>query len=366
MGSPRRILHLVPTLIRSGAETQLSYLAPAQLRAGWDVHVGFLGSGAGSELNEARLEAGEVPMHRLGGTAFRDPRVVPRVARLVKRVEPDLVQTWLPMMDIVGGLAARWHRVPWVLSERNSSDAFARDALMRFRRRLARGADRVVANSTWGTHYWRDVLPEDRILAVPNALPLDELDAVRPADPADFGIEPGRPLVVWIGRFEPQKNVRRSLEVLALLMSRTDASAIVAGRGSMIDEARAFARDAGLDGRMRVSDFIPDPWSAMRLGDVFLSLSRFEGMPNTVMEAASLGQPIVLSDIPTHREVLAENEAWFVDADDPEAVVDALMTVLEGGAEVEARASAAKARSRAWSVEAAARAYIEIYESVLG
>ncbi len=53
-------------------------------------------------------------------------------------------------------------------------------------------------------------------------------------------------------------------------------------------------------------------WALMKKASVFVSLSAYEGCPNTVMEAMACGCPIIVSDIPEHREILDEQSALFV------------------------------------------------------
>ena len=50
--------------------------------------------------------------------------MISRLSRLIRRLKPDVVTTWLTQMDIAAGLAAEMARVPWVLCERSSRECY--------------------------------------------------------------------------------------------------------------------------------------------------------------------------------------------------------------------------------------------------
>jgi glycosyltransferase involved in cell wall biosynthesis len=56
----------------------------------------------------------------------------------------------------------------------------------------------------------------------------------------------------------------------------------------------------------------------LKASDVFVSASRSEGLPNTVMEALAVGLPVILSDIQPHNEALEynSNAGFFFPVDD--------------------------------------------------
>src|SRR5437867_2365724 len=104
-----RILHLIPNLIHGGAQRQLSYLAPELARLGHEIHVAYSEGGP----NLARLEVSNIVLHPLHSRNNYDPSVLAQLLRLVLRVRPDIIQTWIVQMDILGGIVARMTQTPW-------------------------------------------------------------------------------------------------------------------------------------------------------------------------------------------------------------------------------------------------------------
>ena len=98
---------------------------------------------------------------------------------------------------------------------------------------------------------------------------------------------------------------------------------------------------------------------------VFVSLSASEGHPNAVMEAMHCGCPLVLSDIPAHREILDRQSALFVRPDSATEAAAAIVRVLENPSEAAQRAAYARLKAQAWSIEAMAEGYEKVYQDCL-
>lgn len=96
---------------------------------------------------------------------------------------------------------------------------------------------------------------------------------------------------------------------------------------------------------------------------IFVSPALYEPFGLAVLEAAQAGCALVLSDIPTFRE-LWEGAAIFVSARAPHAFAEALADLAADGAARERLGAAAQARSRTYSVEATAARMAAIHRAL--
>jgi glycosyltransferase involved in cell wall biosynthesis len=172
--------------------------------------------------------------------------------------------------------------------------------------------------------------------------------------------------VLSAAKFKPQKNVWNTLDALERVVRAAPVRALVCGEGELHAQARSRLRERGLEDRIVLPGFVDDVWSWMKRARVFVSASWFEGMPNAVMEAMACGCPLVLSDIPMHREIVDESGALFVDPARPERIAEAIGAVLDDPGAARARAEVARKLALAWSVDAAAARYAEIYAGLPG
>ena len=356
-----RVLHLIPTLDLGGAERQLRYVCPELAACGFEPHVAHL---LGGPNLEPLLRAG-VATHALAAS-HRSPRLPLAFARLVRALRPAVVQTWLPVMDLVGGAVARTLGVPWVASERSLPSAYPGSATMWLRNRWLVHADAVVSNSLAADAWWAGRL-SPRVLrrVIPNGLPLDELAALPPAEDALlFGLGRERPLVVCVGRVDAGKNVDNLLAALARIVREGPADALLLGDGVLLPRVRARIEAEGLAGRIAAPGYVAAAPAILKRAALFVSLSRYEGMPNAVMEAAAVGCPALLSDIAAHRAVLDAESAAFVPTEDPDAAAAAGLAALRDPAAAGVRAARARRHAASWSVAAAARRYAELYREL--
>lgn len=357
-----KILHCIPTMGGGGAERQLSYLLPCLAERGWEVHCLYLQEGPNLE----RLCGTPVTLHQPTCRDTRKIRTAREIFSLLRRLKPDLVQTWLLYMDVVAGLACRRRNIPWVMTERSAGpmrhSGFWRNLL---RRRIGAGASAIVSNSPFGDAYWSlaaDVKTKRRV--IPNCLPLDQLAAVEPMQ-AEF-LSPNRKVVLYVGRLDVEKNVETLLPVLRnLLAKRSDVEVVVCGEGAYLRQVRSSLREGVGGDRAHVPGFTTEAWSWMKRADVVVNPSHFEGHPNVVLEAAGLGTPLVVSDIPAHRAFLSEDSALFAPPMDVNAWVRCILNVLDDPDAARCRAERARQSVASLTPEAMADAYDRLYRELL-
>lgn len=359
-----RVLHCIPSLLGGGAERQLCYLAAGLARRGHDVHVAFQHDGPNFPL----LQESGATLHRVPARRSFDPRAALAIAELLRGERIQLLQTWLRRMDVWGGVASRLTGVPWLFSERSQSITLhEHTASARALRALVPLARGVVANSETAADIWRrgggGRLP---VHVVPNAIPVDRIEGVAPADRRELGLPEDAPLVLYAGRFTPGKNVPLLGEALvSVLRARPDAYALMLGEGPELVGFRAWVRAQGLARRVVLPGYRDDLFRWMKTATVFVSPSRSEGRPNVVMEAMACGCPMVLSDIAPHREFVTDAEAVWCRTDDLASLRDGIARSLDDPEAARARASRALTSIRRFSIDAMVDSYDAVYREVL-
>jgi glycosyltransferase involved in cell wall biosynthesis len=356
-----RILNLIHSLSSGGAERQLRYLAPELVRMGYDIHVAYSNEGPD------RPELPGVALHRLKSLSNYDPYLLWQLIRLIRQIKPDIIQTWIPQMDILGGIAAKLCRTPLILREPSSGLVHTQMWKNYLRVRIGSGANAIVSNSRGGDEYWKTIIPDHRHYVVSNALPVDEIDATAAALPQGM-TKPELPIMLYVGRMEEkQKRPKLFLEALACVRQKKKVFGVLCGEGPQRSELEMLKHERGLDGDVHFTGYLPanSIWAMMKKVSVLLSLSLSEGCPNAVMEAMACGCPLVISDIPAHREILDESCALFADPSNVQQTAGAIMQVLNNTESSKERALLAKQKTQAWSIAEMARNYERVYKKCL-
>jgi glycosyltransferase involved in cell wall biosynthesis len=356
-----RILHLIPSLSGGGAERQLSYLAPELVRIGHDVHIAY------SKEGPQYPELPGVVFHQFKARSNYDPFLFGQLVGLTRRIKPDIIHTWILQMDILGGMAARINGIPWILREPSSAMAYLPTWKQRLRVRVGANASGIVSNSRGGDEYWKTQLPYSRRYIVPNGLPVNEIDRTMAALP--HGLEKSEtPILLYVGRMlEVAKRPKAILETLACIKQRQSVFGVLCGEGPQRSELEVLAHKIGLDPDVCFTGHLPSSsiWSLMKKASVFISLSAHEGCPNTVIEAMACGCPLVLSDIPAHREILDESCALFVDPSNIQHTADSIVQMLCNADASKNRALIAKQKTQEWSIAKMARNWERVYREII-
>ncbi len=151
---------------------------------------------------------------------------------------------------------------------------------------------------------WLRRLGGARLCAVQNGVDLERVDralAERAAPAPAAGLR-----VAAVGRLMELKNPLVLVQALARLADAESRLRLI-GAGPLAPAVREAARQAGLAARVELCGLIPrdEVYAGLAEADVYVSASSCEGLPVAALEAMACGLPVVLSDIPPHREIAA-------------------------------------------------------------
>ena len=351
---------MILAMAGGGAERQLAYLAPALAGRGHEVHLAYIYPGVHLDALRPSCE-----LHRIRAWSKYDPLLPLRTLALVRRLRPDVVQTWLTHMDIVGGAAARLLRVPWVMTERSAALCYPPTALNFLRRTLGKHADLIAANSPGGADYWTSVgFDRARIEVIPNCLPAEMFAAAKPLD--DARVADGDEVVLHAGRLAPEKNLPTVIEAMqAVVRARPRARLVLCGEGPLRDDLQRRAREAGLSDRVLFAGFVSNVASWMERASAVIAVSSYEGHPNAVLEAVAAGAPLVVSDIPGYRAVLPDDAALFVEVRNAASLAEGLLKTLDDRGAATQRAARARTAVEALSLDNVTSRYEAMYRRLL-
>jgi glycosyltransferase involved in cell wall biosynthesis len=353
------ILHMIPTLEGGGAERQLCMLASEQARRGLNVHVAIRRGGVHMQ---AMRDCG-VHFHELGNLRSANPRIFFAIKRILRSIKPAIVQTWLPQMDILGGLAVLQSGAAWIVSERTSKEYYAEIPFFAWLRLLlGQFASAIVANSDGGRNYWQEAARRPvRLATVRNALDIKRIQETPPLSGESFS----DPLLLVVGRFTREKALEVIVRAIENFADDEPINLIMIGEGAERARIEKEIEAASLSARVKVLPYQPDWWRWLKIAAGLISMSRYEGNPNVALEAMAGGCPVILSDISAHREIANASSALFVPVDDAQALSAAIAQLIANKGAALQRAECASERAGSMTIKVMADAYDAVYKDVL-
>jgi glycosyltransferase involved in cell wall biosynthesis len=381
-GRPLRVLQVIDSLARSGAEQSLVSMVPHLVSKGIAMDVAYLYERDG--LKE-QLEAAGARTFSLGDPASRRAAVI-GLRRSIRTLAPDLVHTTLFDADVVGRTAARLTGVPVVSSLVNvhyGPEQLADPRLRPSRVRAAQTIDAVTARACVRFHaitlHVADVMSQrlrirrELIDVIPRGrdpeLLGERTTARRMTSRAALGLEAEIPVILAVARQEHQKGLDVLLDAFpAVLAAVPEARLIVAGREGQVTPAlRSAVRRLRLERQVRFLGQRSDVPDLLCAADVFVLPSRWEGLGGTLLEAMALQTPIVASDIAPVREIVTDDgSATLVRPEDALALSDALIATLKDPDRATGLATTARARFvESFTVDRVSERMVGFYERAL-
>ena len=241
--------------------------------------------------------------------------------RLLQRHCPRRVVSFLSRTNMRICSALWWRDCHLVVSERND---LTKQQLPfpwpRFRRLLYRRADVLTANTTGVMDSLVPLFQACQLALLPNPLPM-------PVVPVSVGSAGDRQGFVSVARLVPQKGIDVLIRALAQTTGAArDWTLNLVGDGPEREALQRQVQQAGLQEQVQFLGFRSDPQTFLLQAGVFVLPSRFEGMPNALLEAMAAGLAVVVTDAsPGPLEVVVNGVSGLVvPRDDPFALAEAL------------------------------------------
>ncbi|MBF0176878.1 MAG: glycosyltransferase [Magnetococcales bacterium] len=371
-----RIVHLITGLGTGGAERMLHKFLRGSDHGEYHhtvismTDLGPIGAQIRDELN---LTIHTLEMRQ----GIPNPLGLLRLVRLLRTLQPDILQTWMYHSDLLGLLVGRWAgapRIVWSLRcSTMQSGGRKLDWTKRILARLSSQPDAILVNSLAGKSYHESLgYRPKRWVRIPNGFDTTEY---RP-DPeartwlrAALGLSPATPLVGIVARFNPMKGHDTFLEAAVCVhRRRPDVHFVLVGADVLPDNP--FFADRipalGLTGCLHLVGKRNDIARINAALDVAVSSSIGEGFSNTLGEAMACGVPCVATDV-GDSTLLIGATGRTVPSQNPEALADALVALLDlPDEERQALGHHARARILAdYALERVVHQYQAFYREIL-
>lgn len=300
-----RIDLVITELDTGGAERCCVSLAGFLLSNGHQVRVIAFGARPAPEKEALHLLLLQkrIEVHYLGGRKWwMFPKVVWKFRKLLRADRPDLVQSFLWHANVLSACVVPSLGIPLVGGARVAEPNRSRH---RWGGWAARRMAKVVCVSN-GVKQWSESaehVAADRIEVIPNGIEISE-----PPPPPDFkacGLPSNPRILLFVGRLNAQKGFDMLLKMVpSLLAQLPNHQLIILGDGPLRSLAESTSKKGEIGGRMKVLGQRDDVRSWMAASELLLLPTRYEGMPNVVLEAMAEGLPVVTMNVHGVQELL--------------------------------------------------------------
>lgn len=371
-----RVMRIIARMNVGGPALQVSALADGLDSTRFDQRL-FVGDVTEGEADYLTLRAPHIEVVRVAGLGRSpnpggDARALATLTREIRAFRPDIVHTHTAKAGVLGRSAAmlggaktrvhtfHGHLLHGYFSPRvtNAVVAVERTYAHRTTRLVAVGRqvrDELLAAKIGRPDQYSIVPPGIRLPSAPS----------RAQARSELGLSTDVPVVAFVARLTQVKRPDRFAEVARLVSGAVpNAEFIVAGEGDLFDDLKS--RLAPLGDRVHLVGWRSDVETIYAAADVTVLTSDNEGMPVSLIEAASVGCPGVTTQVGSAGEVVIDGETGFVTALDAAALAQATTRILTDD-QLRARFSVAAAAHAlaAFSADRLVRDISDLYESLV-
>ena len=268
---------------------------------------------------------------------LRDLIAAIRVRRVVRAADYDALHLHSSKAGIIGSLVKPWIEAPMIYTPHGlRSFAYPDKSPLKSIARvvekwICRSVSSVVAVSIEEAAevVRSDIAPSKKVTVIENGVDLEEMAAAATISRADIGVPEDAYLVGTVGRLQAQKDPLLFVRAASTIAERIpDAHFVMVGDGPLESVVRQRIAAARLTGRFHLLGWRADATDILKLFDVFVLTSKYEGMPFVLLEAAAAGLPLISTTVPGAQSLIDDGFSGLLAAVGDAEVIGAHLVAL--------------------------------------
>ena len=374
-----KILHIITSLYAGGAQIMLYKLLAnhEQVRLGSTV-ISLMEAGeVGEQIEQLGVDVYSLGMTR--GTLSLTKMIY--LARMIRKIKPDIIQTWMYHADLLGTLAAfiaaPHAPVVWGIHHSNLDPRYNSPTTLKVAKLCACISHylpaKIISCSLAAKETHQQIgYDKEKIAVIPNGFDVGSFHPDKEAGESvrrELGIAPETIVIGMMARFDPQKDHKNFIQAASIILRKmTNVEFILCGKGMERQNTTImdWIKEVGIEAQIHLLGHRRDVSRVLAALDIATLSSCGEAFPLAVGEAMACGVPCVVTDV-GDSALLVGNTGIVVPAQNPLALAEGWIALAEAGAE-QRKSMGMQARERISSTFAIAKIairYGEIYKEAL-
>ncbi|GED56764.1 glycosyltransferase family 4 protein [Brevibacillus formosus] len=356
-----KILQLINSLDYGGAEVLLKDLIIQFRKLGVIVDVAVLKK-LDSKIEEELLHDG-IKILYLDQKSIYNPMHVASLNKLIK--DYDIIhvhlfpsQLWMAVSMMISNC-----KRPIITTEHSTHNRRRVSWFRPIDRWMYNRMDSIVCISDGTKHSLVDWLPNlsDKVVVINNGIHVTRFSSAKPKQSKIDIIGVDAPLILSIGRFQPEKDHRTLLKAVALV---EEAHLLLVGDGVLLGEMKQLADDLHIKHRVHFLGRRNNVPELIKLADVYVQPSIWEGFGIAALEAMAGGTPVIASKVSGLQELVGDAGILFEPGDYDE-LANKLKIILNDEDYRQQLSNKGAARSLQFDIKSSALEYVNLYNQKL-
>ncbi len=318
MTEKKKIIHIIQSLGNGGCENMLLRMLPLL--------------NAFEHTIITLKEPGELaPKFATAGITVKTIPWIQLRKKVIKE-SPDIIITYLFHADMISRLLLRFKNIPvspFLRTTYNHPKYLIARILEWITKPLVK---HYLANSKAVKDFYvkRIGVSSEKITAIPNGIDIEYFDSITP-NPAlrkSLGINPNDFVIICVANLHINKGHRYLLEAFEMC-SLKNTKLLLVGDGNEKESLLHQIENYQSKENILLLGQRTDVPQLLKISNLFVLPTLFEGMSNAIMEAMATGLPVITTDIPENRLLIENNiSGILIPTQDSEAIIHALNTLI--------------------------------------
>ncbi|OQX87041.1 MAG: hypothetical protein B6D55_04495 [Candidatus Omnitrophica bacterium 4484_70.2] len=308
----KKICFVIGTLVPGGAEKQLYYLIKYLDRKKFQPVLIALRSG-GME-NDFR----EIVKIKVIGKRWKiDPFFFFSLVHSIKEEKVDILHSFMFTSNTWGRFCGILLKIPVIVASERSMDLWKKWYHFKIDKILGNFTKKIICVSEEvKNYYWkRTKLPENKFAVIENGINLEEIERVEYREELreEFGIKEEDFVILTGGRLCKEKSIDVLLTVVPELKNEIkNLKILIVGEGEEKRNLMEIVKKLKTENSVVFTGFRKDILSIIKISDIVVLTSKWEGMPNLILEGMALGKSVISTDIGGSKEIIENGVNGFL------------------------------------------------------
>ncbi len=268
-----------------------------------------------------------------------------RLRHTIKQLKPDVVISFIDLMNIVILVATKGLKIPVIVSERidpNHHHIFI--LLQKLRNFTYPWASKIIVQTKSARNYFSNTL-DNKLKIIPNAVAVSTKTASNNKDIPKH--------IVTVGRLNPQKDQVTLIRAFAAVAEKhPDLKLTIYGEGRERPRLEQLIQTLGLEQKIKLPGVTPNIKTAILNADLFVFPSKYEGFPNALGEAMSVGLPVIATNCSGNSDLIRDGiDGKLFPVGDVQALTNLILELCEDPKQLRSLGQRAKEVTERFSEE---------------
>lgn len=359
-----RVLQVINSLDTGGAEKLVLDTVPRYVAADIPTDVLVL-NGTAHPFFTKMQQLQETTIYSLGTGSVYNPMHVFRIRKFLKRYDLIHVHLFPALYWVALAKVFSFTKTPLLFTEHNTTNRrrgnwffkiLDKIIYKRYRKIITISSE---VDAGIQTHLGFN---SDRFVYIPNGVAIDAIAEAKPASREELGIPKEQKIILQVASFTSQKDQKTLIQSMVLL--QTNTLLLLVGDGPLKAEMKELAHSLGLEDHVRFLGIRMDVPRLLRLADIVVLSSHYEGLSLSSIEALASGKPFVATDAPGLTEIVEDAGILFPIGDSKKLaeIIDELFQNKQWYANTVARCVE---RAQQFSLDKMIAKHLELYRSCI-